>query len=122
MRMYKVIVCGRTFNTFQSKQSAIECARNCLDLGYRDIYVAYGNWNPVPKTPAYGETERRVLGEPREIVILWRPTSEEARRFHADTITVVADKNQIDHEFYREFWLNGELIARYPSRTFDFDM
>lgn len=123
MRTYRVLVTnGRTFQTFTDKQKAIDCARNCFDLGFDDVYVGYGNGNPVPKTPAYAVAETRELGKPYTIVLMEEAAPHrEVQRFKADKIVAVSDKNKIDHDFYREFWLNGVMTGRYPSKEFYFD-
>jgi len=123
MRTYKVLVTnGRTFQKFTDKEKAIQCARNCFDLGFDDVYIAYGNGNPVPKTPAYAKTEERKLGKAYTIVLMGEAKPHrEVQKFKADTIVCVADKNKIDNDFYREFWVNGVMTGRYSSRDFYFD-
>ena len=123
MRTYRVLVTnGRTFQTFTDKAKAVECARNCFDVGFDDVYVGYGNGNPVPKTPAYAKTEERKLGKAYTIVLMEEAKPHrEVQKFKADTIVCVADKNKIDSDFYREFWLNGVMTGRYSSKDFYFD-
>ena len=123
MRTYKVLVTnGRTFQTFTDKTKAILCARNCFDLGFDDVYVGYGNGNPVPKTPAYVQTEERKLDKACTIILMEEAKPHrEVQRFKADTIICIADKNGIDNDFYREFWIDGVMTGRYSSRDYYFD-
>ena len=123
MRTYKVLVTnGRTFQKFTDKEKAIMCAKNCFDVGFDDVYIGYGNGNPVPKTPVYCKTEERNLGEICIIVLMEKKSYREVQRFKADTIIVVRDKTYIDDCFYREFWLNGIMTGRYSSKDFTFDI
>ena len=123
MRTYRVLVTnGRTFQTFTDKTKAVLCARNCFDLGFDEVYVGYGNGNPVPKTPSYAKTEERKLDKPYTIILMEEAKPHrKLREFKADTIICIADKNGIDSGFYREFWLNGVMIGRYSSKEFYFD-
>lgn len=123
MRTYHVLVTnGRTFQKYTDKEKAILCARSCFEIGFDDVRVAYGNGNPVPKTPEYAVTERRKLGKTCTIVLMEEAAPHrEVQRFKADTIMVVSDKNKIDRDFYREFWLNGVMTGRYSSKDFYFD-
>lgn len=124
MREYHVLVTEhkRTFQTFKDKEKAILCAKDCLRLGFDEVCVTYKNWNPVPKTPAYTQTEERKLDG-----VYWIHLMEEAKphrevqKFKADTIKVIADKNEIDDEFYREFWINGIMTGRYSNKEYYFD-
>lgn len=125
MAKYKVTVGtnNRTFQTFANKAEAITCAKNCVDCGFNDVYVAYGNGNPVPKTPRYTVTYVRDLGEPTKITIMTEAKPHfEVTTFNADTIKVVGDTNGIDFDFYREFWLADKKVGRYASSAFYFDM
>ena len=94
MRTYHVLVTnGRTFQKYTDKKKAILCARSCFEIGFDDVRVAYGNGNPVPKTPEYTVTERRKLGKACTIVLMEEAKPHrEAQRFKADTIVIVADK------------------------------
>lgn len=120
--MYKVITSGRTFQTFTRKDEAVECAKYCFAAGFDNVFVAYGNGNPVPKTPRYEMTEKRYLGgvEMISLITVAKPYKV-MQKFKADTIVVIADKNNIDPVFYREFWLGEIMTGRYSSTEYDFD-
>ena len=120
--MYKVITSGRTFQTFTRKDEAVECAKYCFAAGFDNVFVAYGNGNPVPKTPRYIKTEERDLGRKETISLITEAKPHKVvQKFKADTIRVIADKNGIDPVFYREFWLDGYVTGRYSSVDFYFD-
>lgn len=122
MRYYKVVVCGRTYQIFVNKDKAVECAKNCVAVGFDNVYVVYGNNNPVPKTPSYSQTEKRELGKAYTIHLLEeKEPYRTVHTFKADTIIVIADTNKIDNEFYREFWINGVMTGRYSSKEYSFD-
>ena len=122
MRTYRVVIWGRTFNTFKTKEQAVECAKNCVAVGYDNVYVGYGNYNPVPKTPSWQQTEKRELGKAYTIHLMEeKEPYRTVQTFKADTIIVIADANKIDGEFYREFWIDGVMTGRYSSKEYSFD-
>ena len=118
-RIYRVLVTsGRTFQTFTDKQKAIDCAKNCFALGFDDVSVSYKNWKAVPKTPCYQQTAIREVN-PCWIKLICN--NKTVQKFKADTIKAIGDINNIDPEFYREFWYKGIMTGRYSSKDFDFD-
>ena len=122
MRTYRVVILGRTFKTFKTKEQAVECAKKCVAAGYDNVYVGYGNYKPVPKTPAWSQAEKRELGKAYTIHLLEeKEPYKTVQTFKADTIIAIADTNEIDNEFYREFWIDGVMTGRYSSKEYSFD-
>ena len=122
-RIYRVLVTsGRTFQTFDTKEKAVECAKNCFALGFDDVSVSYGNWKAVPKTPCYQQTGERKF-DPCWILLIEENTfpAKTVQRFKADTVKAISDVNKIDNVFYREFWYKGIMTGRYSSKDFCFD-